>query len=63
MARYVRLRAQFPRQYPSLERGASFKVLDTLEDWGMWIEAPGDPFLNPNRRFVFTHHFEGVEGP
>jgi hypothetical protein len=31
---------------------------DADHDFGIYIEAPGDQFLNPGRLFVFKMHFE-----
>jgi hypothetical protein len=36
---------------------------DADHDFGLYIEAPGDPFLNPDRRFVFKAHVEEAGPP
>lgn len=53
------------RRYIGLDPDAWFRVVAEEPD-GIWIEGPaiGDPFLNPDRRFVFREDFElREEGP
>jgi hypothetical protein len=48
--------------YPTLSWGQAYRVT-AEEAFGWWIEAPGDPFLSPEQRFVFKTHFEEVPTP
>lgn len=64
--RWVRLNALGRKSYPSLEWGRAYRVVEeggTLRPFGFWIAAPGDPFLSPDRLFVFKDHFEEAEPP
>ncbi len=53
----ARLLPRSARLYPGLELGRAYRVL-AEEPTGIWIEAAGDPFLNPGRRFVDRRHFD-----
>lgn len=54
------------KSYPSLEWGRAYRVIaegDADQRFGFWIAAPGDPFLSPDRLFVFKDHFEEAPAP
>lgn len=59
----VRLRQGCAALYPNLRLAEVYPV-DRVEPEGAWIAGKGigDPFLDPDRRFVFAEHFEVAQG-
>lgn len=58
---WVRLNELDRNVYPTLRADQAYRVVaegDADHDFGIYIEAPGDQFLNPGRLFVFKMHFE-----
>jgi hypothetical protein len=56
---FARRRWNCVRRYLGLDPDAWFRVVAQESD-GIWIEGPaiGDPFLSPDRRFVFREDFD-----
>ena len=57
--RFARFRYDAVRRYYALDRDAWYAVVGEEPD-GIWIEWPGigDPFMSPDRRFVFREDFD-----
>ena len=53
---------QIPKEirYEDRTYALTFRPVLVENELGVWIEAPGDPFLNPDRRFVLWDLVERV---